>query len=107
MTFARAASWMRAEASAIISGQLDGDALEARLSACRSCHRFEAAQDAAQVGWCSACGCGKRARAELSVKATMPAATCPLDRWPRNTGGSDGSSGKEGAFGAPQAGAEG
>jgi len=107
VSFARAASWMRAEVSAIVGGALEGDALEARLDACRSCHRFEAAADAQQVGWCTACGCGKRARAELSVKARMPAATCPLDRWPRDTGGSDGSSGKAGAVGAPQASAAG
>lgn len=96
MTFARAASWMRAEASLLVQGPLEGDALEARLAACRGCHRFERAEG--KVGFCTACGCGRSARAELSVKARMPAATCPLDRWPREPKG-----GKDAGDEGPQA----
>jgi hypothetical protein len=76
----QAASWLRSEASLVLEGPLPADAVEARLAQCRSCEKLEASQ-APQVGWCKACGCGNNARAELTVKATMPAATCPLGRW--------------------------
>jgi hypothetical protein len=83
VTIRRALSWLRAEASALIRGPLKGNALDARLAACRTCHRLEPAREPGQLGWCNACGCGTRTRAELTVKARMPDAQCPLDRWPR------------------------
>jgi hypothetical protein len=77
---AQAASWLRAEASLALEGPLPADRIEARLAQCRSCPRLEPLP-APQVGWCTACGCPRSGRAELTVKATMPAARCPEGRW--------------------------
>ena len=75
----KAASWLKAEASAIFA-KLPDDQYEARIAACRQCPQLDPLPDP-QVGFCKACGCGKRARAELTVKGRMPAATCPLKKW--------------------------
>jgi hypothetical protein len=75
-----AASWLRAEASLALEGPLPADRVEARLAQCRSCPRLEPVP-APQVGWCTACGCPRSGRAELTVKATMPAAGCPEGMW--------------------------
>lgn len=77
---AQAASWLRAEASLALEGPLAAEAVEARLAQCRSCPDREPLP-APQVGWCKACGCPQSGRAELTVKATMPAAACPRGRW--------------------------
>lgn len=76
----QAASWLRAEASLAIDGPLEAEAVEARLAECRSCAHLDP-RPAPQVGWCQACGCRQSGRAELTVKATMPAASCPRGRW--------------------------
>ena len=73
-----AVSYVRAEASLLVSGPLDPHAVALRLAQCMDC---SARVPSAQVGFCSACRCPHWRRSELSVKATMPAATCPLDRW--------------------------
>lgn len=75
---AKAVSWAKAEASRLIQGDVPEEQYQARLEACRTCQKLQAGEP---VGWCGACGCGTRRRAELSVKARMPAATCPLGRW--------------------------
>lgn len=77
---AKAASWAMAEASLVMQGALDGDALAQRLSECGKCDQLQSLP-LPQVGHCRACGCGRNARSELSVKATMPAAGCPLGKW--------------------------
>jgi hypothetical protein len=74
-----AASWFKAEASALVR-ELPADQYQARLSVCRSCEFLDARQDP-QVGFCKACGCGENARAELTIKGKMPAATCPRGKW--------------------------
>ena len=73
-----AVSYVRAEASLLVSGPLDPAAVSLRLAQCLDC---TARVPSEQVGFCSACACPHWRRSELSVKATMPAATCPLDRW--------------------------
>lgn len=77
----KAASWAAAEASLLTQGPLTDEQYEARIAACKACEHLEAS-DAPQVGFCKACGCGRNARAELTVKGRMPAATCPKLRWP-------------------------
>lgn len=77
----RAAAWAKAEASQVLSGPLSDEQYEARIAVCRSCDQLDAA-DAPQIGHCKACGCGKRPRAEITVKGRMPAATCPKNLWP-------------------------
>jgi hypothetical protein len=77
----KAAAWMKAEASLRMSGPLPDDQYALRIKACTACPELDAVADP-QVGWCKKCGCGRNARAELTIKARMPAATCPLNKWP-------------------------
>lgn len=81
-TLQKAASWAKAEMSQVINGPLPDEQYEARIATCRACDQLDAA-DAPLVGHCKSCGCGKAARAELTIKARMPAATCPKGKWPR------------------------
>lgn len=74
-----AVQYLAAEASLALNGPLAAAAVEARLTACRAC---DALQEDATGLWCGACGCGRRSRAELTVKATMPGAKCPRGLWP-------------------------
>jgi len=74
---ARAMSWAKAEASAIV-GEITQDEIDARISACLACEHRDAGEP---VGWCKRCGCGRSHAAELSRKARLPAATCPAGRW--------------------------
>lgn len=74
---ARAVSWARAEASALVQSLTDQQ-VEARIAACLACEHREAGDP---VGWCKRCGCGRSPAAELSRKARLPASTCPANRW--------------------------
>lgn len=74
----RAVSWIKAEASAVGASIEQGE-IDARIAACLACEHREASEP---VGWCKRCGCGRSPAAELSRKATLPAATCPASRWP-------------------------
>lgn len=76
----KAASWVKAEASRFTQELAEGQ-YEARLATCRACE-FLNPRDEPQVGFCKACGCGESARAELTIKGKMPAATCPKGKWP-------------------------
>lgn len=76
---AKAVSWVRAEASALLK-PLSEEQYQRRVDVCRSCPELDPLPDP-KVGYCKACGCGKRARAELTVKGRMPAATCPRKKW--------------------------
>jgi hypothetical protein len=75
---AKAVSWIRAEASRVLEGDVPEDQYQARLEACRACPKL---QPSSPLGHCGACGCGTRRRAELTIKAKMPRATCPLGNW--------------------------
>lgn len=77
--FKKAASWVKAEISNLTQEMAEGQ-YEARLATCRSCE-FLNPREAPQVGFCKACGCGESARAELTIKGNMPAATCPKGKW--------------------------
>ena len=76
----RAHSWMRAELSLRLEGPLPDAAYDARIATCRACPELEPLNPP-QVGTCKACGCGSNPRAEISIKARMPAATCPRALW--------------------------
>jgi hypothetical protein len=76
----KAILWAMAEASQLMHGPLEDAAYQARIDACKACDAFDPKQ-APQIGFCKACGCGQNARAELSVKARMPGATCPKNKW--------------------------
>ena len=77
----RAAAWIKAERSMMVSGPLDDARYEARIAACQSCEFLDPAP-ADPVGFCKACSCGRSFRAALTVKGRMPAATCPKGKWP-------------------------
>jgi hypothetical protein len=78
--WAKAKSWLKAETSLVVDGALTQQAYEARIAACKACEHLDP-RDAPRVGFCKACGCGRNARAELTVKGRMPAATCPKGKW--------------------------
>lgn len=77
----KAVSYARAEVS-LLTQFISEEDVRKRLDACRSCPSLEPSKEPDQVGWCKACGCGKKARAELTIKTRMPAATCPKGKWP-------------------------
>ena len=74
-----AIQYAKAEVSRIVQGPLSPEQVAARLAACRSCEHREVVEGKGE--FCGKCGCGHRKRAELTIKATMPAATCPLGKW--------------------------
>lgn len=83
---AKALGYAKAEASLILEGPLPEEEYQARISACRACPHLDPSTEDSAVGWCKSCGCGKNVRAELTVKARMPAAKCPIGKWPRKDG---------------------
>lgn len=77
-----AVAWAKAEASLALQGPVSDEILAVRKAACASCPELATETDPKdEIGFCRACGCGTGARAALSVKLTMPAATCPRQRW--------------------------
>ena len=74
---AQAVSWVKAEASGLIA-ECPLEIVEQRIAECRGCQYLIAGNP---VGHCKRCGCGNRDSAELSRKARLPAATCPIGRW--------------------------
>lgn len=75
-------SYLAAELSRLVRGPAAASLQERRLAACRACpHREEVPGEGE---FCTQCGCGRRRRAELTVKTSMPAAKCPLGKWPAN-----------------------
>lgn len=78
----KAASWAQAEASLFTAGPVGDEEYRLRIEVCSSCDRLDKAAEDGKVGWCKACGCGRGARAELTVKARMPKAKCPIKAWP-------------------------
>lgn len=77
---ASAIDYFRAERSLAVEGPVSVEAYEARKAQCMACPKRQAsARD--DIGFCGSCGCGQRDRARLTVKLTMPAASCPLGKW--------------------------
>lgn len=78
-----AISYAKAEASLLMKGPVSPEVFEGRKSTCMGCeHRATDAQPPDEIGYCKKCGCGVSVRARLTVKLTMPDATCPLSKWP-------------------------
>lgn len=77
----KAASWVKAEVSMVTQGPLDDERYQKRIDACLACPKLQRSEEPGKVGWCKACGCGQNVRAELTVKARMPKATCPVNAW--------------------------
>ena len=73
-------SYVAAEASKIIEGDLPLPVQEIRKEACKTCEHL-VNPDLDEIGWCGACGCGHNRRARLSLKITMPLVSCPKKKW--------------------------
>jgi hypothetical protein len=74
----KAVEYAKAEASALV-GSVPLPVIETRKAACFGCEGLEVDGDA---WYCKNCGCPKWERSRLQVKWEMPAATCPLGKWP-------------------------
>jgi hypothetical protein len=75
----KAVEYAKAEASALVSN-VRLSVLQERRDACASCESLE--DDQGNL-YCKSCGCPKWERSRLQVKWEMPAATCPLGKWPK------------------------
>lgn len=72
-------SYLKAEVSLARKGRVSKELQDIRLATCRACPE----RDVTDAGeFCKACKCPYWRRSELSTKTTMPAATCPLKKWP-------------------------
>ena len=77
--FQKVQSYIEAESSLANEGEVDEGVYNHRIETCRACEHLKKSWD--EVGHCGTCGCGMGKRAALSVKATMPRATCPEEKW--------------------------
>ena len=77
----RAMSWVKAEVSMIADTPLQPAEYLLRLEVCNACPELKRAEEEDKLGWCTKCGCPEWSRSELTVKARMPKATCPLAMW--------------------------
>ena len=75
----KAVEYAKAEASALVK-DVPLPRLQARMEACATCESREVDGGA---WYCKSCGCPKWERSRLQVKWEMPAATCPLGKWPQ------------------------
>lgn len=76
------ASYLSAEASLHLHGPVSDETFAARKALCVACpSRVLSDQLPDEIGFCRSCGCGVSERAKLTVKLTMPTATCPLGKW--------------------------
>lgn len=77
----KAVEYAKAEVSGLV-GKVELPVLEGRRVACDGC---EGARKAGDEEWyCKSCGCPEWERSKLQVKWGMPAAKCPLGKWPVN-----------------------
>jgi len=75
---AKAVEYAKAEASKL-TASVPLPQVEARREACSTCESME---DDQGKWYCKSCGCPKWERSRLQVKWEMPAARCPLGKWP-------------------------
>ena len=75
----KAVEYAKAEASALVSS-VPLPQVQARMESCATCDSREVDGGA---WYCKSCGCPKWERSKLQVKWEMPAATCPLGKWPQ------------------------
>ena len=74
----KAVEYAKAEASALVRN-VSLPVVEARKAACFGCESLEVD---GENWYCKSCGCPRWERSRLQVKWEMPAATCPLGKWP-------------------------
>ena len=75
----KAVEYAKAEVSALVK-DVPLPQLQARMEACATCESREVDGGA---WYCKSCGCPKWERSRLQAKWEMPAATCPLGKWPQ------------------------
>jgi hypothetical protein len=75
----KAVEYAKAEASALVK-DVPLPQIQARMESCATCESREVDGGA---WFCKSCGCPKWERSKLQVKWEMPAATCPLGKWPQ------------------------
>jgi hypothetical protein len=75
-------SLARALWSVVAQARLTDAQYEARIVSCLTCDALKPSHNINNpVGYCGACGCGNGRLAQLTIKANMPGATCPKNRW--------------------------
>jgi hypothetical protein len=77
----KAVQYAKAEASMMANGRLPLEVIDQRREACDGCEGVDKRADG--EWYCDRCGCPKWKRSQLQVKWEMPAATCPLGKWPK------------------------
>lgn len=81
-SLANAGKYLSAEASLHLHGPVPDAVFEQRKAHCIGCpSRVLSDNLPDEIGYCRSCGCGVSERARLTVKLTMPAATCPKGNW--------------------------
>ena len=76
----RVLSYFTAEASLAVEGKVKKKIFNQRMTACKACEHLVKSSD--HVGHCGKCGCSTTSkRSGLTLKGTMPRATCPMGRW--------------------------
>ena len=75
----KAVEYAKAEVSALVKS-VPLPQVQARMEACATCESREVDGGA---WYCKSCGCPKWDRSRLQAKWEMPAATCPLGKWPQ------------------------
>ena len=76
----KTAQYLKAEASGLV-GSVSLEVLVQRKDACSACESCD--KQAEGTWYCNSCGCPKWERSRMQVKWEMPAATCPLGKWPQ------------------------
>lgn len=87
---AKASKYIKAEVTHATQGAVSDEIFQERKSKCMDCHgRVESLEgniDPGGIGFCNLCGCGGSRRAALSVKLTMSAVVCPLNKFAKSQG---------------------
>lgn len=78
-----AVSFVRAVTSLVTQKRLSEAKYQARLVSCIGCEKL-IRNPSAVLGHCGGCGCKRTSYAELTIKANMPGAKCPLGKWDGN-----------------------
>lgn len=87
ITVSNVKKYVTAEMSLQLYGPVTDSEFNKRADQCRGCdQRFDSKDIADEIGFCRGCGCGVSARSKLSIKLTMPEATCPKNKWQKAIG---------------------
>jgi hypothetical protein len=87
VTVSNVGRYLSAEASLMLTGPVPDEVFEARKAQCIGCpSRVLSDQLPDEIGYCRSCGCGVSERSRLTVKLTMPASTCPMNKWGASEG---------------------